>query len=179
MKPAALLATYTLAPAHFDLTAFCGTWYIVQSNLALWRRYANPAITYTRLPGTGAPRLLDVVTYTKANGKQGQITGIDRVDEQHPRIFHWRGDRWYMRWVTSHWCVVDHDPQCAEWAVTYFSATPFTKAGIDLYTRTPTLSRGQSTLILDRLQQHPFLRDQATTLFKADHQRFDERKPSV
>jgi histidinol-phosphatase (PHP family) len=75
--------------------------------------------------------------------------------------------------------VVDHDPQCAEWAVTYFSATPFTKAGIDLYARTPTLSSGQSALILDRLQHHGFLREQTATLFTPHHQWLDKRKPSV
>ncbi|MCE7983717.1 MAG: hypothetical protein DYG89_21290 [Caldilinea sp. CFX5] len=179
MTPLALLAAYPLSPVHFDLAAFCGTWHIVQSNLALWQRYANPAITYTRLPGTAAPRLLDLVTYTKANGEQGQITGIDQVDQQHARFFHWRGDRWYTRWVTSHWCVVDHDPACAEWAVTYFSATPFTKAGIDLYARTPTLSSEQRALILDRLQEHPFLREQTTTLFTPHRSEFDKSKPTA
>ena len=165
MTPLALLASYPLSPARFDLAAFCGGWYIVQSNLALWQRYANPVITYTRIPGTGVPQLLDVVTYTKANGALGRLTGIDHVDEQHDRLLHWRGDHWYTRWLTSHWCIVDHDPHCTEWAVTYFSATPFTKAGIDLYARTPTLPSKQCALILDRLQQHPFLREQTTTLF--------------
>lgn len=176
MTPTALLASYTLSPDHFDIATFCGTWYITQSNLALWQRFTNPAITYTRLPGTGAPQLLDVVTYRKSNGEQGRITGIDRVDTGHERLFHWRGDRWYTRWLTSHWCIVDHDPHCAEWAVTYFSATPFTKVGIDLYARTPALSSEQSALILARLQQHPFLREQTATLFTPRHHRFNEDK---
>jgi len=179
MTPLALLASYTLAPANFDLAAFCGTWYIVQTNLALWQRYTNPAITYTYLPGTGAPQLFDVINYTKAGGKQGQITGIDHADKQHARLFHWRGDRWYTRWLTSHWCVFDHDPHCAEWAVTYFSATPFTKAGIDLYARTPTLSHAQSAMILARLQQHPFLREQTATLFTPQHPEFREDQRPV
>jgi histidinol-phosphatase (PHP family) len=179
MTPLALLTAYPLTPARFDLAAFCGRWYIVQSNLALWQRYANPTITYTHLPGPGVPQLLDVVTYTKANGQQGQITGIDRVDEQHERLLRWRGNRWYTRWLTSHWCIVDHDPHCAEWAVTYFSATPFTKAGIDLYARTPTLSREQSALILARLQQQPFLREQTTTLFTPQQQGFNDSRSST
>lgn len=178
MTPVALLIAYTLAPVRFDLAAFCGTWYIAQSNLALWRRHTNPTITYTRLPN-GEQRLLDVVTYRQSNGQQGRIVGIDRVDARHERLFHWRGDRWYTRWLTSHWCVVDHDPHCAEWAVTYFSATPFTKAGIDLYARTPTLSNTQSTLILARLQQYPFLREQTATLFTPHHPEFREDKRPV
>lgn len=165
MASSALLALYPFAPPRFNLTAFCGVWYVVQTNLALWRRYGNPAIAYTLLPGSNPQRLWDVVTYTKVNGEQGQITGIDQVDAQHERLLHWRGDRWYTCWLTSEWCVVDHDPHCAEWAVTYFSATPFTKAGIDLYARTPTLSNAQITMILERLGQHPFLQQQAATLF--------------
>lgn len=165
MSPVEVLASYPWAPPEFSLSAFCGTWYVIRTNLALWQARTHPTISYTRLRPANAPQLGDVVRYRAANGQPGVITGVDEGLGETERLFLWRGDRWFSRFITSAWCVVDHDPACAVWAVTYFSKTLFTKAGLDIYARTPSLDPAQVTEILARLRQHPYLKEQVKSLF--------------
>jgi hypothetical protein len=122
-----------------DIDALCGRWHIVKTSLAIWRRRSNPTVTYARLPGEGV-RLSDEIRYLGRRGRPGQLLGVDTQDAAEPRIFHWRGVGWVTRWLSSSWCFIDHDPDWRNWAVTCFSATPFTAAGLDIYARTPGLT---------------------------------------
>ena len=135
-----------------DIEALCGRWHIVKTSLAIWRRRSAPTITYARLPGPGV-RLSDEIRYLGRRGRPGQLLGVDTQDAAEPRIFHWRGAGCVTRWLTSSWCFVDHDPGWRIWAVTYFSATPFTAAGLDIYARTPDLAGDTLAAIEARLSR--------------------------
>jgi hypothetical protein len=139
-------------PTAPDIAALCGRWHIVKTSLAIWRRRSDPTVTYARLPGAGL-RLSDEIRYLGRRGRPGRLLGVDTQDAAEPRIFHWRGARWPTRWLSRSWCFVDHDPEWRIWAVTCFSATPFTAAGLDIYARTPGLDAGTLAAIEARLSR--------------------------
>jgi hypothetical protein len=148
-----------------DIDALCGRWHIVKTSLAIWRRRSAPTITYARLPGAGV-RLSDEIRYLGRRGRSGQLLGVDTQDAAEPRIFHWRGAGWATRWLSSSWCFVDHDPDWRSWAATYFSATPFTAAGLDIYGRTPDLDADMLAEIEARLSRIAPLAPLIATLFR-------------
>ncbi|HEY1015386.1 MAG TPA: hypothetical protein VGE07_21950 [Herpetosiphonaceae bacterium] len=156
-----VLERYPAPGAPFELAAFCGTWRVIRTSLPFWRKRYGPTITYAPLPGDplgdGARRLDDDVRYFTAAGAERHVRGIDVQDPSRPRLFRWRGKPWYLRWTTSDWCVLDHDPRCADWAVTYFAPTLFTPAGIDLYARAAEPEPPVIAAIEDKLRGHPAL----------------------
>lgn len=161
-----LLDSYPVAAPAID--ELCGTWYIVKTTLAMWRERRNPTVAYARLPG-GAVRLRDEINYLNRAGRPRRLLGIDTQDARDPRIFCWRGAAWYTRLLTSQWCFVDHDPAWQTWAVTYFSATLFTAAGLDIYSRTPTLAPATLAQIEARLAGDPHLGPLIAGLFAPSH----------
>ena len=83
-----------------------------------------------------ALRLRDEVLYTR-RGKAQTVLGYDTPQtESH---FLWRGEPWYMRWLTSRWQVALRGPE-DRWIVTHFEKTLFTDAGVDVYAREATLT---------------------------------------
>lgn len=120
--------------AHF----LAGTWCIVSTSLSFWKTRQNPRIRYTPEPVLSPYRelcLRDEVLYTR-NGKLQTVLGYDTpLSDTH---FVWRGEPWYLRWLTSHWQVVLRGPEDC-WVVTYFEKTLFTDAGVDVYAREATL----------------------------------------
>lgn len=80
------------------------------------------------------------------------------------------GARWYTSFLKSDWLLLDHDEEYAEWAVTYFSKTPFTDAGMDVYARSPSLSEAKVAEIVDRMSDNGFLGKQARTLYSPVHE---------
>ncbi len=122
-------------------------------------------MTYTMMePGTRT-KLLDIVHYGAFAQVQKQIIGIDTQDKTRPNQFHWRGRSGLTWLLASDWTVLDHDPACQAWAVTYFSRTLFTSAGIDIYARQPYLSADKLTEIEERLQRNEFFAPYARALF--------------
>lgn len=152
-----VLEQYPAPGAPFELEAFCGTWRIARTSLPFWRKRFGPTITYAPLPGSGSRRIDDDVRYFSAGGAERHVRGVDVQNLAQPRLFRWRGRPWYLRWTTSDWCVLDYDPACAAWAVTYFAATLFTPAGIDLYARDAEPEPAVVAEIEAKLAAHPAL----------------------
>jgi len=159
--------TTLLAESHQpapDIDALCGRWHIVKTSLGMWRKRREPTATYGRLPGSPV-RLSDEIRYLGRGGQPGKLLGVDTQDPGDGRIFHWRGAGWFSRWLSSAWCFVDHDPEWRVWAVTYFTATPFTAAGLDIYSRTPDLDGATLAEIEARLGRIAPLAPILPTLF--------------
>eukprot|EP01060_Flectonema_neradi_P014968 TRINITY_DN21669_c0_g1_i1.p1 TRINITY_DN21669_c0_g1~~TRINITY_DN21669_c0_g1_i1.p1 ORF type:complete len:201 (+),score=34.44 TRINITY_DN21669_c0_g1_i1:36-638(+) len=124
-----------------------GSWYVVQSNLALWKKDKNPVITYGKFKEkTG--RLRDTVSRTHklpccCGWKDDQILGYDTFQcmENGKLKFQWRGTGCIDFFITSDWTFhAIGNTNGEEWAVTTFEKTLFTTAGADYYGRAPTLS---------------------------------------
>ncbi len=147
-----------------------GVWYIVRTNLDFWRTRKNPSVTYT--PIEHAPRMKprDTVRYGPAGKPPRKIPGVDTRDPDLSSRFLWRGSGPLTRFLKSRWFFLDHDEEYAEWAVTYFSKTPFTDAGIDIYAREPHLSEGKVAEIIAQMSDNELLERQAGKLFSPAHQ---------
>lgn len=115
-----------------------GSWFIVQTSLPLWLKgdKLNPTLNYTLIQSKGKEQLLDVVKYTN-NGKQKTITGYDTIDPTNPNAFSWRGKGWLSLFTSQ--CEIRLIDPNGQWAVSWFSKTPFTPEGVDIISRTPTL----------------------------------------
>lgn len=68
----------------------------------------------------------------------------------------WRGSG-MLKPFTCPCEVLDHDPECSEYAVVYFGKTPFTEDGIDIYSRNcADFPQERLDQILERLKaSHP------------------------
>ncbi|UPT67671.1 MAG: hypothetical protein M0D57_03090 [Sphingobacteriales bacterium JAD_PAG50586_3] len=108
-----------------------GSWFIIQTNLPLWLKgdKTNPTLNYTLIQRKGKEQLLDEVKYTK-NGKQKTITGYNTMHPTNPRAFSWRG-KGLLGLFTSRCEIRLIDPN-GQWAVSWFSKTPFTPEGLIL-----------------------------------------------
>lgn len=139
-----------LAPTPSQLL---GTWHVTHSSLPLWKSKRNVTVTYGSLEpgsGTGLARLDDTVAYqTLTSDKIKTISGIDTAAAAAgggsgsgdfagiiPGVWNWRGSGW-LKVASSHWEILGWGVyEGKEWAVTFFAATVFSPAGIDLYSRT-------------------------------------------
>jgi hypothetical protein len=155
----------------FDVPQFCGKWYIVRTSLDFWQRRVNPSVTYTLMEPGARTKLLDIIHYGPVAKPPKQLIGIDTQDKTNPHLFHWRGRSGLSWLLTRDWVVLDHDAACQEWAVTYFSNTLVTRAGIDIYARKPPLPAGKLEEILARLKGSEFLASYTAALFSPVHEK--------
>lgn len=139
-----------------DLDAFSGKWFIVHTNLGYWKDKSNPAVVYNPL---GAGKMRDELQYLDRRGLAQKLVGMDRLIDQGGSSFHWVAQPWYLSFVNSAWGVIDHDQAYAQWAVTYFSQTIFTPAGMDIYSRTPSLDNKLYRSILEKVSRVQFLEE--------------------
>ncbi|MGH3493469.1 MAG: hypothetical protein ACRDRL_19685 [Sciscionella sp.] len=130
-----------------DLDALCGTWHVVRSTLPLWRARSDVTISYSSLPDGQTARLDDVVAYGSTRRKT--IIGVDSQDAKHPRLFHWRGTGLLSRLASSDWVLVGNDENYRQWALSYFSRTLFTPAGMDVYARNESADDATVASIVD------------------------------
>ncbi|KAH8089148.1 hypothetical protein HD553DRAFT_305260 [Filobasidium floriforme] len=135
----------SLSGEVFPYDAFMGKWHVVWSTLPLWNDKKDVTITYKSLPSDGEKRKFDdLVEYRKQSASSDSapstVLGVDTLNTSstsHGAAFDWRGKGWLMI-ATSHWQVLGYDPAPEpQWAVTYFSKTLFTPAGVDIYLRSP------------------------------------------
>lgn len=99
----------------------------------------NPTFNYEIVQNKqGLNVLSDDVCYLKKGNKKS-IKGVDTPSESTPGTFVWRG-KGLLKWVSSTWKVALKDEDHGEWAIIYFSKTLFTPEGVDIISRTPTLS---------------------------------------
>jgi len=168
-----------------DAKKMCGAWYVVESNLDVWNPKSSricPVVLYQwmepseeekkKCESSGKPlpvRVRDVTefrtgTLEEQSAECSYYLGIDTQHPTNPSQWRWRGTGKLFA-LSSDWQMVLHDVDYAEWAVTIFSATAFTKAGFDIYSRTPTLSAERLEQIHRRIEQTPFLKERAQGLF--------------
>ena len=134
---------------HLKLDEFLkrieGSWYVVESNLDMWKLDKNPIIKYGKFKPK-VRKLKDTVSRTASPccfRWQENIVGWDSLkgEKNGKLLFEWSGTG-CQSWVTSDW--VFHaigTTEGEEWAITTFDKTFFTGAGADFYSRTPTLSQ--------------------------------------
>ncbi|CAE6437027.1 unnamed protein product [Rhizoctonia solani] len=141
----------SLSRERFDIDKFMGKWHVVSSTLPLWKSRSDVTITYSPLlvsPSSTTIKFDDVVEYrsrSSPGSPKSRVVGVDTLvatphDAPEGYVsavsYHWRGKGWLMI-ATSKWQVLGYDPDQG-WAVTYFSKTLFTPAGLDIYARDPT-----------------------------------------
>jgi hypothetical protein len=152
--PSRIIAYSQQHVLQFDITRLYGTWQIAATTLPWWRNKYQPCVTYARQPDQ---RISDIVTYVDAGGRTHTVCGIDTQDPRIPHLFHWRGARWYSRWLSSDWIIISYDAVNYDWLITYFSATLFTSAGFDIYRKDSSIDIQDS---IHWLQDSKLLADQ-------------------
>ena len=110
----------------------------------MWKSKRNVTITYKSLPpSTSSPaqdgfeKLDDLVSYqTLSSDKVKTMAGIDTANGKDTGSWGWRG-KGMLTLITSHWEILGYGESEGEhqFAVTYFSKTLFTPAGVDVYSR--------------------------------------------
>ena len=170
-----------------------GTWHVTHSTLPMWKSKRNVAITYNPEAGTNkSTKLEDVVSYqTLSSDKIKTVVGIDTISpDGDTGAWDWRGKGWLMiassHWEILGWGNVDlsqdsgeaRETETAEggeairWALTYFSKTTFTPAGIDIYCQK---KHGINEVLLAEItktltaMQDPTLSKLAGELFQVKH----------
>lgn len=135
VPPLAAVADAPRATLHeLDPAQLMGDWYVVQTTLDFWDERTDPLLRYTPLPPdeTGAARWTDTVHFRK-NGKAKTVSGIDTQSRTRAGHFQWRGTG-LLASMTSQCSIVALDPG-GQWAVSWFSATLATPAGMDILVR--------------------------------------------
>ncbi|BGP19090.1 hypothetical protein JCM10213_006644 [Rhodosporidiobolus nylandii] len=160
------------APERVPYDRLMGQWCVVASTLPLWKNKRDVTITYTPIAGEPETTFDDLVRFSfsssKLGSKQWEVKGVDRLEtdlQGNGARWKWRG-KGLLKISTSHWQLLGYSlapsppadaasssPPAPEWAVTYFSSTLFTPAGLDIYTRTPTsLTNSQVAEVIQQLE---------------------------
>jgi len=124
-----------------------GTWYIVMTDLPLWRKRSG-VVSYLGLPGG---ELADVVSWRQEQ-RSGHIFGRDRPIEDEGWQWEWRGVEPFTLFAKSRWRFLAGNLQQG-WAVTEFEKTLFTPAGVDVYCRSSRPAHGQLSAALATLPE--------------------------
>ncbi|WVN88356.1 uncharacterized protein L203_103562 [Cryptococcus depauperatus CBS 7841] len=156
-------------PNGFDRTWFMGKWVVAWSTLPMWKEKKDVTIIYTPVAGQSKidTTFDDLVEYRSksadSNSKPSTVRGIDTLSTGYNgATFDWKGAG-LLFFVHSHWEVLGYgkdEEHGLEWAVTYFSKTLFTPAGLDIYIRkSPSVSNPGSednvarTILLKRITE--------------------------
>jgi hypothetical protein len=143
-----------------ELSRLMGAWYILITNYGFWRARTHPRIEYDPLEPdvAGRPRFRDSLRYRQSDllgrVRRKLLVGVDVAEREGQ--FVWRGEG-LMRLIKSRWCVPLVDPN-DRWAVTWFARSNVgTAAGLDIYTRDPSIPQALLDEILAQIRAHPFL----------------------
>lgn len=139
-----------------------GTWFIHSTNFPMWLKgdKVHPTFNYS-IVSKKENVLLDEVKYLK-NGKEKSIVGYDTQDPNDATAFVWRG-KGLLSLLKSKWKVALMDDS-GQWAVIWFSKTLFTPEGVDIISRTPSLSPDIIRQIKSKMEQDSLLKKHATSL---------------
>lgn len=161
---------------ELDAQRMAGAWYIIESNLAFWETRLCACVVYEPMPdesSSSAPppsvvRMKDYTEYRtgtleKQSGVE-HLIGIDTQNPTNPTCWRWKSS-FLLGMLTSDWQMVKHDPDYT-WAITIFSSTTFTKAGLDIYSRDPVMSPEKLAEIKAVIEADPFLKARAVGMFK-------------
>lgn len=116
-----------------------GTWHVTHSSLSLWNDKRNVKLNYKLLEpaADGSARLEDRAEYQAlTSDKVKTIHGVDTATGN-TGSWDWRGNGWLKVAGTSHWEILGYGDLEGgnSWALTYFSKTLFTAAGMDIISR--------------------------------------------
>ena len=144
------------------LTLLVGTWFIHSTNFPMWLKgdKLTPTFTYSAVAGKEGV-LLDEVNYLK-NGKKKAIVGYDTQGANDKAIFVWRG-KGLLHLLKSQWKVALWD-ESGQWAVIWFSKTLFTPEGVDIISRSSSLSPGVLEQIKVKMAQDSVLKKHIPSL---------------
>lgn len=144
------------------LTLLVGTWFIHSTNFPMWLKgdKVHPTFNYS-LVAKKERVLLDEVNYLK-NGKEKTIVGFDTQDSKDTAVFVWRG-KGLLHLLKSKWKVALLD-NSGQWAVIWFSKTLFTPEGVDIISRTPSLSPAVIDQIKSKMEQDSLLKKHIVSL---------------
>ncbi|KAF8335699.1 uncharacterized protein EI90DRAFT_3171838 [Cantharellus anzutake] len=166
----------SLSRKGFNLSEFMGKWYVLHSTLPLWKNKKDVAITYSPKEPSQWLQFDDTVEYRSesaaSSSKPWTIRGVDvLVGPTDPgrfvpgASFQWRG-KGLLVFSSSSWQVLGYGDG---WAVTFFSKTLFTPAGIDIYSRDKDLTRDLYDEIMLGLSKHEETRKLAEGMFEIKH----------
>ncbi|KIR74296.1 hypothetical protein I310_01898 [Cryptococcus deuterogattii CA1014] len=140
-------------PDGFDRAWFMGKWDVVWSTLPMWRdkKEFEDLVEYRARSSTDGSKTYTSKCQNKEPSGRADDIAVKGTDTLSPAsngaTFDWKG-KGLLFFVHSHWEVLGYGKdveQGLEWAVTYFSKTLFTPAGIDIYVRTiPFSSKPQN-----------------------------------
>jgi hypothetical protein len=138
------------------LTLLVGTWFIHATNFPMWLKgdKVNPTFNYS-LVAEREGVLLDEVKY-RQNGKEKSVVGYDTQNSSDSSVFVWRG-KGLLYLLKSEWKVALWDDS-GQWAVIRFSKTLFTPEGVDIISRTPSLSPAVMDQIKSKMEQDSLLK---------------------
>jgi len=132
----------SLTQEDFDIDKFIGKWWVTHSTLPMWKNKKDVSISYKIIQA--APlKLNDLVEYrsekASSSSAPSAVHGVSSLRtrpqqlHEHGAYFQWRGAG-LLKPLTSKWQVIGYNHDKG-WAVTYFEATWFTPAGMDIYCR--------------------------------------------
>ncbi|MFN8344086.1 MAG: lipocalin family protein [Spirosomataceae bacterium] len=138
------------------LTLLVGTWFIHATNFPMWLKgdKVNPTFNYS-LVAEREGVLLDEVKY-RQNGKEKSIVGYDTQNSSDSSVFVWRG-KGLLHLLKSEWKVALMD-EAGQWAVIRFSKTLFTPEGVDIISRSSSLSPATLEQIKTKMAQDTVLK---------------------
>jgi lipocalin len=125
-----------------ELQDFEGTWYIHLTNFPQWlkEKNQNPTLNYSIGKRNDKKGLNDLVKYER-NGKQKTISGFDFPLDSTNTQFNWKG-KGILSLVGSKWWVVAYNSE-KQWMITQFENTLFSPAGVDVISKSKTLSESE------------------------------------
>jgi len=153
------------ASKPIDLERLSGKWYIQKTSLNFWQNRFAPTVEYSIEPCASGVRVLDEVRYKNHRGSKKDVVGYDYLTPGINGQFLWQAKPWYLRFLKSEWGVVDHNEDYT-WAVTFFSKTLFTPAGVDVYSRAASLDEQTYAAILERIAGVDFIQPFVKQLYQ-------------
>lgn len=153
------------SPNDFDLRSLEGTWHVVGSTFPMWLdgKKTAPTFEYTNIDSKeGVVTMADKVTYLvkeKDEQKMEEILGTDTQSKTVPTHFTWRGVG-AQSVITSEWDVVFVDPQ-GRFSIIAFNGTVVTPAGLDVISRSATISDSAWSDALGEINAWDQLRDRS------------------
>jgi len=147
----------------FEANQLDGEWRVLASNFPMWHdgKKTQPSFRYRSYRDDERVRLDDTVAYL-VKGKRDTIEGVDTQDPKFPQHFTWRG-KGILRLFSSDWVILAVGPE-RRWIALYFTKTLATPEGVDIISRSPTLSREDKSAIDQLLATDPFLKTKSRGL---------------
>lgn len=140
-----------------------GTWYLIQSNFPMWIKgdNINPVVNYS-IVEQNDEQVLSVQLNYLHKGKVKTIQGYDYPHPARLNTYKWRDNR-FFNLFSGRWEVRLADPN-GNWAVSWYSGTPFTPKAVEIMSRSPKLDTETLEAIKAAMYNDEKLKPYAETL---------------